>query len=145
MPSKAARRKNYTVFISHSSKDRWIARQIALSIEREGRAHKIKTVLSERDIAAGDDITDWIKNQIIESDELLVLLSSYSIKRHWVILEIGVALGREVLIAPITDKITPKEIPDAISKLDAKDLNDFDNYLKQLMVRASRPVGRKRK
>ncbi len=145
MPSKTLASKKYTVFISHSSKDRWIAAQIAANIEREGRSQKIRTILSERDIEGGDDITDWIKSEIIASNELLVLLSSYSIKRSWVILEIGVAIGHEKLIVPLVDKISPKEIPDAISKFDAKDLNDFDKYLKQLMGRASRLKGHQRK
>ena len=137
-------KKGYTVFISHSSKDRWIAQQVAAAIEQRGRPHKIKTVLSERDIEAGDDIAAWIRDEIIACDELLVLLSSFSIRRHWVILEIGVALGHKKHIAPITDKVTPKEVPDAIRQMSATDLNEFESYLRQLLRRASRSAARKK-
>ena len=61
----------YLVFISHSSKDRWIARQMARLIEEQ----EIQTFLDEKDIQGGDLISESIKRKIHECDEFLVLLS----------------------------------------------------------------------
>ncbi len=49
--------EDYLVFISHSSKDRWIARQMARLIEERD----IKTFLDEKDIQGGDLISESIK------------------------------------------------------------------------------------
>ena len=48
--------EDYLVFISHSSKDRWIARQMARLIEERD----IKTFLDEKDIQGGDLISESI-------------------------------------------------------------------------------------
>ena len=67
------------VFISHSEKDRWIARQMAALIEGRGREHGIKTFLDEKDIEGGESIPDSIRKNIQEFREFLVFLSRYSI------------------------------------------------------------------
>jgi hypothetical protein len=72
-PSKAAKRKAkrsdaaepspYTVFISHSSKERWIAGQIAKEIEIVG----VNTWLDDTDLHGGDEIESTITRGIQES------------------------------------------------------------------------------
>ena len=79
--------EDYLVFISHSSKDRWIARQMARLIEERD----IKTFLDEKDIQGGDLLSESIKKKIQECDELLVLLSPHSSESNWVKHEIGAA------------------------------------------------------
>jgi hypothetical protein len=44
---------HYLVFISHSSEDRWIARQMAAIIERKAKRHGVRTFLDEKDLEAG--------------------------------------------------------------------------------------------
>src|SRR5215207_7781301 len=65
----------YTVFISHSSKENWIAQQIAKEIEALGA----KTWLDLKDLRGGDDIRRSIKRGIRASHEAVVLLSADSI------------------------------------------------------------------
>ena len=57
-------KKKYLVFISHSTRDRWIARQMAAMIEEKGREYGVMTFLDERDIAGGDSIPDSIRKNI---------------------------------------------------------------------------------
>ncbi len=66
----------------------------------------------------------------------MVLLSRYSINRPWVLTEIGGAWALEKRIVTIIDKITPEEMPEVIIPYKAIDLNDFDDYLDQLVQRA---------
>jgi len=63
------------VFISHSGKDRWIAKQMANLIEEKGREYNVKTFLDEKDIEGGDSISESIRESIEKCDEFLVLLS----------------------------------------------------------------------
>jgi hypothetical protein len=136
MAKKAATAKSYLVFISHSTEDRWIAKQMANLIEAKGRRHGVKTFLDEKDIEGGQSITEEIKKNLKACDEFVVLLSQDSIKRPWVLIEIGGALLLDKLIVAIIYKLKPNEMPDVIVQHKAIDLNSFDVYLEQLLKRA---------
>ena len=142
MPKKKKASKRYLVFISHSAKDRWTAQRMADRIEQQGRKYQIKTFLDERDIEGGESIPETIKNNIRKSNEFLVLISRNSKDRAWVQIEIGAAwiLGKRMIA--IIDNISPKEMPDVIVLRKAIDLNDFENYVNQLLRRASKIGGR---
>jgi hypothetical protein len=135
MTQKAPAGKTYLVFISHSEKDSWIAKQMAALIEEKCREHSIQTFLDEKDIAGGESIPESIRKNIRECSEFLVLLSRYSIDRPWVLIEIGAAWVLGKRITAIIDKVTPEEMPDIITPYKALDLNSFDEYLEQLLGR----------
>ena len=42
----------------------------------------------------------------------------------------------EKRIVAITDKVTPEEMPDIIAPYKAIDLNEYDHYIEQLVIRA---------
>jgi len=134
MPRKPIQK--YVVFISHSSKDKWIARQIDRLIREKGQSVSIETFLDEKDIAGGESIAESIRDNLRQCSELLVLFSRYSVDRPWVLIEVGAAWGLEKYIVAIIDKVTPEELPDIITPYKAIDLNNFDEYLSQLLKRA---------
>ena len=136
MTQKAEQEKGYLVFISHSAKDRWIAKQMATLIEEGGREYGVKTFLDEKDIEGGESIPESIRENIEGCDEFLVLLSRYSIDREWVLIEIGAAWGLRKRIIAIIDKVAPEEMPGIITPYKAIDLNSFEEYLEQLINRA---------
>ncbi|MDZ7362027.1 MAG: toll/interleukin-1 receptor domain-containing protein [candidate division KSB1 bacterium] len=136
MAKKTSTAKSYLVFISHSSKDRWIAKQMANLIETRGRKHGVKAFLDEKDIEGGQSIPEEIKRNIKACDEFVVLLSQDSINRPWVLVETGGAWLLDKYIIVITHKVTPKEMPEVTAQYRAIDLNDFDHYLEQLLKRA---------
>ena len=82
-------RLDYLVFLSHSSKDRWIAKQMAAIIERKARRHGVRTFLDEVDLKGGDRIPGTIKANLHACDEFVVLLSPHSVTRQWVLAELG--------------------------------------------------------
>lgn len=127
--------KQYTVFISHSSKERWIARQMSSLIESKGKKYGVKTFLDERDIKGGDSFPESIRKNIRECNEIIVLLSRNSINRQWILIEIGAAFQIKKRIIAILNDISPDKLPDVISLDKAIDLNNFDDYLKQLLNR----------
>lgn len=124
----------YRVFLSHSHKDRWIAKQRARLIS-EAAKPRIEVFFDEKDIEGGQSIADTVRVGIERCDELVVLLSRYSKDRPWVLIEMGAAWGLRKPIVAIIDKIGPKEMPDILSPHKAIDLNDFDQYITQLVKR----------
>jgi TIR domain-containing protein len=95
MPKRTATGKSYLVFISHSHKDRWIARQIVGLIASKGHRHGVETFLDEKDIEGGDSIAQSVLKSIQGCNEFLVLLTRNSIGRPWVLIEIGAAWAME--------------------------------------------------
>jgi hypothetical protein len=137
-----AKRKSavaYRVFLSHSHKDRWIARQCARLIEEAAMPH-VEVFFDEKDIEGGQSIPDSVRAGIEKCDEFVVLLSRYSKDRPWVLIEMGAAWGQRKPIVAIIDEIGPKEMPDIVNPYKAIDLNDFDQYINQLLKRTK--VGR---
>jgi TIR domain len=131
-------RRSYLVFISHSTKDRWIARQMAAIVQDRGRQQGIVTFLDEKDIEGGDDIPRTILQKLRASEEFVVLLSPQSVNRPWVLIELGAAWGLGKRLTAIIDKVAPKEMPDIIAQTKAYDLNDFDRFVTELLRRAER-------
>ena len=138
MTKKTRSAKQYLVFISHSTKDRWVAKQMSNLIEEKGREWGIKTFLDEKDIDGGDLISESIRINIQKCDEFLLLLSRYSVNRPWVLIELGAAWGLEKRVVTIIDKVTPDEMPEVISPYKAIDINNFDQYIAQLLGRAKK-------
>jgi hypothetical protein len=136
MPTRRRKRRGYRVFISHSTKDKWIARQMARRIEAAGRKHGIQTFLDEKDLAGGESISRTIQANLRSCHEFVVLLTRDSVSRPWVLIEIGGALALKKHLVPIVNHLRPAEMPDAIADCLAVDLNDFDTYLQQLVNRA---------
>jgi len=122
---------DFLVFISHSTQDRWIARQIANLLEAAG----IKTFLDERDIQVGDSIPESIRANIQNCSEFLVLLTKNSINRPWVLIEISAAWGHGKRIIAVVDKVAPEEMPEIMLPYKAVDLNDLEEYIRQVTER----------
>ena len=127
----------WTVFISHSGTDTWVAQQIAREIEACGAV----PFLDEANIAVGDDFEDRILDALEESKELVVLLTPWSLSRPYVWAELGAAWVRRIPIIGILYGLTANDvqsnpgIPVLIKRRDLIDLNDIDLYLIQLRER----------
>jgi len=135
MTMKSQTGKDYLVFISHSERDKWIAKQMSNQIEEKCKEYNVKTFLYEKNIEGGESIPESIRKNIQECDEFVVLISRYSIDRPWILIEIGAAWVLGKRITAIIDKVTPEEMPNIMTPYKAIDLNQFDEYLEQLFNR----------
>lgn len=128
------------VFISHSSKDTWVAKQLAAHIRALG-AH---TFLDESDIEHGDDFEEEILKAEETSTELLVLLTPWALERPYVWLEIGFfRRGGKRIIGVLhgishKDIATDERIAVLLKKIDLVELNGIDSYFEQLRRRITR-------
>jgi hypothetical protein len=125
------------VFISHSSKDKGIARRLSKEIEALG----CKTFLDEKDIKTGQAISEEIINHLHSSDDFLLLLTPESKKSDWVLMELGGATFLRKKIIIILYHSGVNDIPTSVSKYLARDINDIEKYYTELKDRiAGKPV-----
>jgi hypothetical protein len=125
----------YLVFISHSTKDRWIAKQMAANIDRKAKRYGVRTFLDEVDLEGGDRIPAIIKANLHACQEFVILLSPHSIARQWVLVELGGAWTLDKRIMAITYNLSADKIPDIIDHNKSYELNDFDRYVDELIRR----------
>jgi hypothetical protein len=124
------------VFISHSSRDRWIAQQLD---RRLREIDSVETFLDEKDLQGGDRITEGIREEIRRCDEMVVLFSTASLQSDWVKAEIGAAwvLGKRIVV--LLEKLSPRDIPQIVSEFKTFDLNDAERYLSEVQDRTRKP------
>lgn len=132
------RKRRYRVFVSHSSDDLWVAEQIAKSIESCGA----DTFLDRRDIAAGDNFKQRIREEIRKCNELVALFTPWSRRRAWVRHEIGMADTLRIRIVCVLYKVSVSDFDGdedgrgPLDDLNFVDINSLDAYLRALTKRA---------
>jgi len=95
-----------TVFLSHSHKDRHVARRLV----RRLSAHGIKVWIDERELRLGSTLAKSLQAQIKAADALLVIASNASAVSKWVGLELECAKEHEKDIIPLfTDPVDEHE------------------------------------
>ena len=87
-----------SIFISHSSIDKGIARQIAEDLKHIG--HKVW--FDEWKIDVGQSIPSCIESGLEETDFVVVLLSDHAVKSNWVDREWKAAYGDEISRSRVT-------------------------------------------
>lgn len=122
------------VFISHSSRDTWVATQIATHVRLTGAA----TFLDEADIEHGDDFDDEIVKASKLCTELLLLLTPWSVERPYIWLEIGFFRHDNKRIVGVLHGLKVEDIsgdarvPVLLKKIDLVDINELESYFTQL-------------
>lgn len=127
----------YKVFISHSSIDTWVAKQIARYINDLGAA----TFLDVEDIDHDDDVDEQILVAAASADELLVLLTPWSKSRPYVLMETGIFWGSRRRIVSVLHGLGPKKIPEPLQNLKFIDINEIDSYFQRLKKRVKHKEG----
>jgi hypothetical protein len=126
--------RRHVVFISHSGTDTWVAQAFAEKIQALGAS----TFLDEANIAIGDDFDENILGALKASDELLVLLTPWSLKRPYVWVEIGAAAFKRIPVIGVLYGLTAADldresgVPLLIRKRNLIDINEFSRYLREL-------------
>lgn len=124
-----------SIFLSHSSKDKFFARTLADHL----RGYGIEVWLDEAEINIGDSLTEKIGEAIEGADYVGVVLSHNSINSEWVQRELQIALqkeikGKKAVVLPIL--IETVEIPPFLKdKLyaDFTSPEKFENELPKLL------------
>jgi TIR domain-containing protein len=131
------------VFVSHASADRWVAEQLARRIRDDCGA---ETFIDVFDVAKGDDFEALIFGELRKCQELLVLLTPWSVDRNWVWVEIGAARALGLRIIPVLYQVSLDEIEHEgggktfLGGRNVVEINDADQYLIELAKRVKEMV-----
>jgi hypothetical protein len=129
----------YRLFFSHGGDDTFVVKEfLKPKVETSGAS----VFLDAGRLEYGDDFRQTILKELAGADELLVLLTPSSIKRPWVIAEIGAALVRGKRIVAVRYGPSEAELQELgiLSLLGTKTLlrmEDFDEYVVQLARRVA--------
>lgn len=118
----------FDVFLSYSTADSKEAKMIHDKLE----SAKLKVFMAPKVLKPGDDFEQEIKNALIGSKELWLLVSPTSIKSEWVISEWGTAWNLNKKIVPIIHRCLPKSLPDRLRRLHCIDLHKCDELIAEL-------------
>jgi hypothetical protein len=136
--------KPYSVFVSHGWHDRWIALQVARCISEYGGA---KPFIDIFNVEYGDRIEEKVQHGILECDELVALITPWSVKRMWLWTEIGGVWGSKKRVVGLLYGVTLDEIQKeyggtaCLSSTNCAHINDMDVYLGQLKSRVEGRMG----
>jgi hypothetical protein len=108
---------------------------MAAIIERRAKRYGVRTFLDEIDLEGGDRIPATIRENLRACEEFVILLSTNSLTRQWVLAELGGAWALDKRIMAITYDLEAEKIPDIIDHDKSYDLNDFDRYVGELIGR----------
>lgn len=129
----------YRVFISHGWHDRWIAAQMARLIRQAGA----EAFVDIFDIKKGDRIEERILEELPRCDELVALLTPWSIDRNWVWSEMASAWIMRKRFVGVLYGISLQEIDQDrgglafLAPFNMASIDEFDGYLVELAERAT--------
>jgi len=127
------------VFISHSGKDTWVAKQIAQRVSDCGAT----PFLDKAGIDIGADFEETILAFLQKADEFVVVLTPWALDRPYVWVEAGVAWMRHIPVIALLLGFTPDDVqahprvPVSIKKTNLIELDNLDVYLDELRLRAA--------
>jgi hypothetical protein len=129
MTNHVTRKTTPNVFLSHSHVDKRVARRIV----RRLTAFGLRVWIDERELRVGATLTTSIRDQIHESDVLLLIVSRDSASSKWVELEVEFAQGDGKLIVPIFIDATvkPERLQDMLG-IDAASPQAFAEVIDRL-------------
>ena len=100
MPKHAKQKDRPRVFISNAAVDNVLARKIRNVIETSIDAN----ISTDEDLGAGSDWESRLRQEIEDSDYIVVLLTPQSVRSPFVIQEIGAAWGLGKPIIPLVTR-----------------------------------------
>lgn len=133
-----------SVFFSHSSKDKSLARRIADDLRKRG----VQVWLDEWEILVGDSITQRIQHGLEQSEFVAVLLTRQSVQSGWVEKEWQGKIGQEAASRQVT--VLPLKADDCVipallrDKRYADFRQDYNSGFNDLLTAITGHTGRRR-
>ncbi len=121
----------FDVFLSFSSDNKTEAEKIRSAAEAKG----VSVFMSEKDLTSGDVWDDRIREALLTSREMAILVSPTSLKSEWVATEWGIAWALQKRITPILFRCDIAQLPDRLKRYEARDLHETDLYVSEVFSR----------
>jgi hypothetical protein len=126
------------IFISYAAKDEPLADELRESFVKRGK----KVFLASRDLSGGSIWEPTIREAIVASSEMLVIVTPNSKERSWVMIEAGAGWILAKRVTPCLAYVEPNQLPEALSKFQARSIvtkRDRDGLVKLLPQQEEAP------
>lgn len=106
----------FDVFISYAAGDSAIANELRNDIEKNG----LRCFMAEKDIQVATEWQESIREALVGSKRVLVLLTPRSINRPWVLMETGAAWALGKALIPALSHVAVNELLDPLRRYQAR-------------------------
>lgn len=129
------------VFISHATKDRAAAEEIAGLLRKNG----IRAFVASTDILLGQDWESRLKEELLRADEVLLIISENSTHSDWVMIEVGASwgLGKKLTPCMLSGVADIASLPEPIRRFQARSiltLEDREKVTAEVAQRLAEPA-----
>jgi hypothetical protein len=121
----------FDVFLSFSSDNRAEAEKIRSTAQAKG----LGVFMSEKNLTSGDVWDETIRQALIGSREMAVLVSPSSLRSEWVATEWGIAWALQKRITPVLFRCDVTQLPDRLKRYEARDLHETELYVSEVLSR----------
>ena len=106
----------YDVFISYASADSAVAAELKNDFEQHGW----KCFMSEKDIEVSAKWQEKIRDALLQSERVLILITPRSIAKPWILMETGAAWVLDKPLIPALIQVAPAELAEPVSSRQAR-------------------------
>lgn len=106
----------FDVFLSYAEQDRELAEELKTEFARTG----VSCFMAAKDLTVAIEWQDAIRDALLASAKIMLLLTPRSINRPWVLLEAGAAWALKKPIVPALVQVAPDDLVDPIRKFQAR-------------------------
>ena len=139
LDNPAAPSMKYGIFISHANEDADLAEELRNDLEQKG----VRCFMAKKDIAGGARWEPGIREALMASKRILLLLTPNSKDRRWILLEIGAAWALEKDIVPALVHVSPSELEAPLSHYQARKIEtatDRNRLVEELAKELAAPT-----
>jgi len=122
---------SYKVFISSTSRDIDVARDLARRINEAG----VRVFPVEETAMRGEDVAASVTRELRDADEVIVILTDNSINSPNVLYEMGAASGLHKRVTPLVVNVRDSEIPPFVKEYVR--FAELPDYIAELAKRAA--------
>ncbi len=107
----------------------------ALKLRDAGATNGLKIFMSEKELTSGDVWDEKIRQALLTSREMAVLVTPNSLKSEWVITEWAIAWALQKRVTPVLFRCDVSQLPDRLKRYEARDLHEMDLYIEEMLSR----------
>jgi hypothetical protein len=121
----------FDLFLSFSSADKTEAQKLSDA----GVAKGLRVFMSEKSLTSGDVWDEVIRQALLTSREMAVVVTPSSLKSEWVTTEWGIAWALEKRITPVLLRCDTNALPERLKRYEARDLHEMHLYIDEILSR----------
>ena len=121
----------FDLFLSFSSANETEAQKF----RNAGIAKELKVFMSEKDMTSGDVWDKKIRQALLTSREMAVLVTPRSLKSEWVTTEWAITWALQKRITPVLYRCDINDLPDRLKRYEARDLHEMHLYIDEILSR----------